>query len=125
MNALLEKDENFKKDYGLQKIWHKTLNEYVGVMGLIRNATNIVEGGIFLKSQYIGSGIGFWAEKCLFDNLERVNGVMVASAWEENKVAIKLMLKNGMNFVNQIQKSYNNNSILVNVYIKFAKNYVQ
>lgn len=125
MNYVIEKDERFKKDYGLQKIWHIGFKEYIGVMGLVRTERNLLDGGILLRSKYIGSGIGFWAEKCLFENLEKVNGTMIASVWEENKTAIKLIKSNGMSFVNKTSKSYKDRNMIIDVYIKFSSKVLQ
>ena len=93
-------------------------------MGLVRTESNFTEGVILLKSKYIGSGIGFWAEKCLFENLERLNGVIIASVWEENKASIKLMKKNGMSFVKKSIKSYHGKVVVVvDFYVKLPKHY--
>jgi RimJ/RimL family protein N-acetyltransferase len=125
-HTYLENQKEFQKDYGLHKIFHKKFNEYVGVMGLIRchqkiegYENEVVEGVIFLKSKYIGSGLGFWAEQVLFENIEKLNTIMIASVWEENIASIKLMKKNGMEFIGQIIKIYKGRAINVDLYIKF------
>lgn len=125
MNIVLEKDKRFSKDYGLQKIWHRGLNEYVGVMGLMRIDANLTEAGVLLKSKYIGKGIGFWVYKDLSDKLEKIGGAFISSVWEENTASIKLIKKHGMSFVNKISKSYKNRTMMIEIYIKFSSNITQ
>ena len=89
MAASTEAEKDFRKDYGLQKVWHVGLRQYIGVSGLIRRkeyATDkfIVEGLIFLKSEYLATGYGYWVMKYVFNKLEVLGGIMVASAWEQN-----------------------------------------
>lgn len=126
--SLLEHDKKYKKDYGLQKIFNKTLNEYVGVMGLIRRegklegySNNVVEGVIFLQSKYIGSGLGFWALRYLFANLEKLGDIMLASTWEGNTPLIKLVKNKGMELIGKTSKTYKGNTIGVEIFIKLPE----
>lgn len=121
MYNLIEQDKNLKNDYGLKKVWSLNLCKYVGVMGLIRTGANLVEGAIFLKSEHIGSGIGFWMEKRLFENLDALNDSMIASVWESNTAAMRLMEKNGMVFVKKTTKTYQDKTLTINIYTKAAK----
>jgi hypothetical protein len=50
MSLIIEQEEGFKEEYGMQKIYSKTFNDYVGIGGLIRNKDNVVEVGALLKS---------------------------------------------------------------------------
>jgi hypothetical protein len=121
--SFLEFDENFKGIYGLQKILQ--LNECVGIGAFTRRGKykdiDIVEGMVFLKSKYIGSGIGFWIEKKAMENFEEKNIILIASAWAENKVAIKLMKKNEMIFSGEFLKRAGDRTIKVESYIRCPK----
>lgn len=127
--SFLEFDENFKGIYGFQKVFCRKLNKYVGIGAFTRRGKyidiDIVEGMIFLKSEYIGSGIGFWIEKKAMQNFEDKNIILIASAWAENKVAIKLMKKNGMMLNGEFIKSFGEKSIKVELYIRLPKNLSQ
>lgn len=127
MISATESDKEFQKDYGLQKVWHSDLKEYIGVSGLVRrekyNDSNyIVEGVIFLKSKYLISGFGFWTLKNLFNNMEKLNATMVASVWEENIPSINLIKKNDMKFIRHDFKSYKGKEIKVELYLKLPRN---
>ena len=127
--SLLEHDKNFQKDYGLQKIFNPKLNEYIGVIGLIRrekfnDLSYIVEGVIFLKSNYLNSGSGYWALELLFSNLEELKGIMVASVWEHNRPSIRLIKANGMNFVKKASKAYKGRTIGLELYVKSSKDII-
>ncbi len=120
MSLIIEQEEEFAKDYGMQKIYSKTLNDYVGIGGLIRNENNILEVGTLLKAKYIGSGIGVLVTNKIADNFEEIGNVMIAVIWEENIPSIKLVKKNNMIFMNKINKSYGDKTIIVETYIKFS-----
>jgi RimJ/RimL family protein N-acetyltransferase len=130
MIFLLEVKKKFKKDYGLKKVWHSDLKEYIGVSGLIRrekynNCDYVVEGVIFLQSKYIGSGFGFWILKNLFNNFEKLNAIMVASVWENNLPSINLIKKNGMKFAGCELKSYKGKEIKIELYFKLPINLLE
>jgi hypothetical protein len=123
MISATEGEKEFRKDYGLQKVWHTDLQEYIGVAGPVRrekyNESNyITEGLIFLKSRYLGSGIGFWVEKFVFKIFGKPNDIIIASAWAGNVPAIRLMKKNGMKFTGKDFKSYNGKKIEIELYFK-------
>jgi len=120
MNLIIEQEEEFKKDYGIQKIYSNTLNDYVGVGGLIRNKDNVVEIGVLLKRKYLGIGIGFFVTHKIMQNFEEIGSILIAGIWEENTPSLKLVKKNNMTFVNKTTKSYGSNEIIVETYIKFS-----
>lgn len=120
MSLIIEQEDEFRQNYGMQKIYSKTLNDYVGIGGLIRNENNILEGGVLLKAKYLGSGIGFWVEKKVYNNIRSMENItLIAGIWDQNTVAIKLVKKNGMQFVKKIDRSYNNKTIIVDLYVDF------
>lgn len=125
----IEVETEYQEDYGLKKVFNKKTGKYMGVAGFIRRKeyakdSFIVEGLIFLKSEYIGSGMGFWIEKIFFEKLDELNAILIASAWEENRTAIRLMKKNGMNYKGSFIKIYNNNAIKVGMFMKFPSNII-
>jgi RimJ/RimL family protein N-acetyltransferase len=125
MSLIIEQEEEFASQYGMQKIYSKTLNDYVGIGGLIRNENNILEGGVLLKSKYVSSGIGFWVEKKLFNYMRSIQNItVIASIWEENIPSIKLVKKNGMQLIKKINKSYNNKTIVVDLYVDFINSHL-
>jgi RimJ/RimL family protein N-acetyltransferase len=125
MSLIIEQEESFKQNYGMQKVYSKTLNDYVGIGGLIRNENNIVEGGVLLKSKYISSGIGFWVEKKLLNYMNsKQNITAIAGIWEENTPSIRLAEKHGMQFIKKIYKTYNNKTIAVNLYVEFINSHL-
>ena len=90
----------------------------------IENENNILEGGVLLKAKYIGGGIGFLIEKKLYDYMRsKQNITLIAGIWEENIPSIKLVQKNGMRFVKKINKSYNNKTIVVDLYVDFINSH--
>ena len=121
MNALLEKDESFRKDYGFQKIWHTELKDYLGVAGLIRcKNVNIVEYGMFIKSEYNNRGFGVYLLKTYFEK-ERKR-VIISSVWIKNYPCMKIVERYGMRLINKISKIYNNRVVDLNVYVKYSSN---
>ena len=123
--SFIEPEKEFRKDYGLQKVWNVELEKYIGVSGLVRrekhNVGYVVEGLVFLKSEYLASGFGFWTLKILFSNLEKINGVMVASVWEQNFPSIRLIQKNNMIFAGNTVKLYKEKAINIDLYYKFSE----
>jgi predicted PhzF superfamily epimerase YddE/YHI9/RimJ/RimL family protein N-acetyltransferase len=128
MNSLIEKEEQFKKDYGLQKVYNTELNEYIGVTGLIRcekkfsnYSNNIVEVGTLLTSSFIGKGFGLAIDLILAKKVEDLNVIVMASIWEENITSIKLAQKVGMIFLEKSSKIYNRKKVIIDIYVKFPK----
>jgi GNAT superfamily N-acetyltransferase len=125
----IETEKEYSKDYGLVKALYEKTGECIAVGGLIRRkeyAENkfIVEGVIFLKPEYIGSGIGFWLEKIYFEKAENLGAIFVVSIWEKNTASIKLVEKNNMVYKGSFFKTYNKNVVKVNMYIKFPSNII-
>jgi hypothetical protein len=125
LNAFVEKEKKFQKNYGLHKVFSPSLNENVGVAGLIRCPNQlkeysnvIVEVAIFLKSKFIGKNIGFIVDGMLSKKGEGLNSIMIASIWEGNKSSIRLTEKYGGIFVGQTKKTYQERTVNANMYIK-------
>jgi RimJ/RimL family protein N-acetyltransferase len=128
ISSSLEQKEEFRQDYGLQKIFSTELNENIGVAGLIRypykfnEFSNITsEVVIFLKSQYQGKKFGFLVDGMLSIKAEKLNTILIAYIWEGNKPSIYLAENYGCVFVGQIIRFYNEKFINVNVYSKFPE----
>ena len=128
INSFLEKDPEFQLEYGLKKIFSTELEEYIGAIGLIRcnkkidGYENIVaEGARFLKSQYIGKGIGLILDGITEEKLERLNIIAVCTTWEGHTSSNHLLQKYGMKFAGQTIKIYKKLAVNINLYIKFPK----
>ena len=118
MNLLLEKEDEFKRDYGLQKVFNTDLNAYIGVAGLIRFQNNVSEYAIFLKPEFSGLGLGNLVLKELFKKADERNENVICSIYKENFPSIKIAEKNGMVFTGQMQKNYKNKIIDINLYAR-------
>lgn len=126
LDSLIEKDKHFKPHYGIKKVFHSRLKKYIGFAGLVRCSRKIspynntvVEGEVFLKEEYIGSGLGFRIEKVFESRLEERQEIVIASIWEGNTASIRLIEKLNMSFVGKIEKCYNGKTVYANMYIKF------
>ena len=111
IQSFLETNEKYKKDYGLQKVFSKELNDYIGIVGIIRCDKKIkgyknivVEGVRFLKSKYIGKGIGALLDLHTARQQERLNIILVATTWEGHISSNHLLQKYGMIPTGKVEK---------------------
>ncbi len=93
MSLIIEQEEEFRRDYGIQKIFSNALNDYVGLGGLIRNKDNVVEVGTLLKAKYLKNGIGTLVTTKIDEHFEEIGNILIAGIWEENTPSIKLVKK--------------------------------
>jgi RimJ/RimL family protein N-acetyltransferase len=126
MESLLEKDQNLRRIYGLQKIKSLELNQYVGVCGLVRTKgriegcnSQIVEMAIFMRPEFMNSNYGTSSILYFNKKVDELKTVLIASVWEENTASIKLAAKLGMIPLKKIQKSCYDKTINIFTYIKF------
>lgn len=127
IKSFIEPNENLREKYGLQKIYKQNSDECLGVAGLIRTNGEVIdeliisEAVLFIKSEYIGKGIGLFTSIKLMDLAMSLNNILISSVWEENTPSIRLIEKNGMKLKEKIVKTYKNVSFIVRTYIKFPK----
>ena len=131
IKSFMEPNENLREKYGLQKIYKQNSDECLGVAGLIRTNSEVIdeliisEAVLLIKSQYIGKGMGLFASIKLIDMAMNLNNILISSVWEENTPSIRLIEKNGMKLKERMVKTYKNLSFIVRTYIKFPKTIIE
>jgi hypothetical protein len=126
LNSLIEKDHEFKKDYGLQKVFSTELQDYIGLAGAIRSINKIptlnnipVEIVRYLKKIYIGNGYGNAIDTILSIEAEKKENVLLGTIFENHHASNHLAIKYGMIFKEKITKVYKHHKSNVNAYIRY------
>jgi RimJ/RimL family protein N-acetyltransferase len=125
MESLLEKNQNLRAIYGLQKVKSLELDQYVGVCGLVRTKgriegcnSQIVEIAIFMKPEFMNSNYGTSSILYFNKRVDELKTFLIASVWEKNVASIKLADKLGMIRLKKLQKTHYDRTINIFTYIK-------